>query len=54
MFFKNINITDDDNDTDKENFWFKNSGIPWVKSETGPVTQRARRDRIKMQTTPDW
>ena len=34
--------------------WFKISATSWVKSETGPITQRARQDREARQTTPDW
>ena len=35
--------------------WFKNSGISPVRlSDTGPYTQRERRDQRKRQTSPDW
>lgn len=30
------------------------SGVCWVKFKTGPYSWRARRDRIKTHTTPDW
>lgn len=30
------------------------SGVPYVKYETGPSPRTARRDQTKPQATPDW